>query len=364
DLRQRLDPVLQLPVGKVPNRLLSGYFSHFGGGPGTVDSSILVGPGIGEDSAIVDIGEGPLLAIKSDPITFASADAIRDALLVNANDIATCGAQPRWYMCTLLFPEGTAECEVDEAFRVLSARAAEMGISLCGGHTEITDAVSRLVVSGTLLGQVSRNDLVRKRGMREGDAIVLTKAAGLEGTAIFATGFEDELVLAGLSVSELAEAASFRNEMSIVAEARIARTDSTAMHDVTEGGIATALAEFAAAGGHSLRVDLERIPLRAATRRICEALGVDPLGLIGSGALLITCAGAAVPGLVRRLADSGIRAEVIGEVGKPVTSGGPTAVEARRGVDIVPMPTFEVDELARLFARRQESRSMAPSTLP
>ncbi|WP_455383100.1 HAD-IA family hydrolase [Salinispira pacifica] len=374
ELADRLDPVLQLPAGKVPNRLLARYLPPLTAG----DRSLLVGPAVGEDVAVIEPPDGELIAVKSDPVTFLSTGATRAALTVNANDIATSGAEPRWFQCTLLFPEGTSPCEIEAAFSELAGALSEAGAGLTGGHSEITDAVTRTVVSGTLIGTVPAQKLVRKTKMRQGDVVLITKAAGIEGTAILAAEFASELTSAGASEKELAAAREFDKETTIVKEARIARSAATAMHDVTEGGVVTALAELSLAGGHELSIQLDRIPVRDVTRTLCDLLGADPLGLIGSGALLLTCGPDSVDSLVDELARAGIDAAAIGTVGAATgaagdgetgsegrvgraTGGDPgsqaPAVRAFRSGREAALPTFNVDELARLYAARVRGSS-------
>ncbi len=220
--------------------------------------------------------------------------------------------------------------------------------SLCGGHTEITPAVRRPVVCGMMAGTVRRRDLIDKRRVRPGDQVLLTKAVAVEGTAIIAREFGLQLTKLGLAAAEIEACRRFLDHISIIPEARIAAAVSgtSAMHDVTEGGLATALEELSAAGGFGIRVHLDQIPIFPETRRVCRLLGVQPLGLIGSGSLLICCR----PGSCRRLETAllraGIRAARIGEV----LNKGP-GIEAIRKGRPRRWATFEVDEIATLFSR-------------
>jgi hydrogenase maturation factor len=224
------------------------------------------------------------------------------------------------------------------------------GITLCGGHTEITDAVSRPVISGMMAGSVRKRELIDKRNMRTGDRLLMTKAAAVEGTAIIARECAASLRSLGVAEKKIQSCRAFLERISIIPEARIAARcpGTSAMHDVTEGGVATALEELAAAGGSRLRVDAGRIPVFPETRTLCRLLDVDPLGLIGSGSLLICCRPKHASRLEAQLRREGIAVTRIGEVGQP--GGG---IEAFKGDRRVPWPSFEVDEIARLFARRQ-----------
>jgi len=337
-----LRPGLPLRGGKFPNELLERHFKDFS----FDDPSLIVQPAVGEDTAAVDIADEEVLVLKSDPITFA-ADAIGHyAVLVNANDIATAGANPRWMLTTLLFPPGTTPSEVIQVMDELQRVSRQWGITLCGGHTEISDAVTRPVVVGVMAGTVTRAGLVDKRDMRPGDRVFLTKAVSVEGTSIIAREFGPKMQKLGVSEDEIRRCRRFLKDISILAEAALAAGCSgvTAMHDVTEGGLSTALLELAWAGGHHIRVDMDRIPVFDETRRLCNLLGIDPLGLIGSGSLLICCRPEEADQLSADVRKAGIRITHIGEV-----MAGNSGVTAQQKGKPTPWPRFEVDEIARLF---------------
>ena len=331
-----------LPAGKLPNDLLHEFLHQFD----FHDPSILVNPGIGEDTAAVDVESEEVLVLKSDPITFATDAIGQYAVLINANDIATSGAIPRWLLTTLLFPCGVTPSEIHKVFKELQAYCRSWQITLCGGHTEITDAVTRPVVTGMMAGTVARHKLIEKRNMAPGDQVLLTKGVSVEGTAIIAREFGDRLAELGLADSEIERCRQFLSHISIIPEARIAAQSSatSAMHDVTEGGLATALEELSIAGGHRIKIDWDAIPLFAETRKICRLLQIQPLGLIGSGSLLICCRANGCKSLIEAIRTSGIDITCIGEV---LDSGhGISAIKKGRSVD---WPQFEVDEITRLF---------------
>ena len=331
-----------LKGGKLPSRVLESLLSRFG----FQDPSVIVNPGIGEDTAAVDIAEGQVLVLTSDPITFATDSAGRYAVLVNANDIATSGARPQWLLTALLFPVNTTCAQVEKVMHDLSETCREHGITLCGGHTEITDAVSRPVITGTMAGTVDREKLIEKNKMEKGHHIFLTKGVCVEGTAIMAREFGDRLTPDPLSLEELEQSKGFLSHISVLEEARIAARipGVSAMHDVTEGGLASAVAELSAAGGHKVLIQMDKIPVYDQTRKICRAFGLDPLGLIGSGSLLICCDEESSPNLAQELEKAGVSATKIGVVGEK--GGGVAAQSGGRPAD---WPVFEVDEITRLF---------------
>jgi len=342
-----LQPIIQmgapLPQGKLPNNLLAEFLNGFS----FEDPDLLIKAGVGEDIAAADIQNEEVLILKSDPITFAT-DAIGNyAVLVNANDIATCGADPRWLLTTLLFPNQTSGSEIQHTMRGLNRVALQYGITLCGGHTEITDAVTRPVVVGSLVGTVAKNSLVDKKSMQAGDKILFTKSVAVEGTAIIAREMADKLLSMGFSHTEVETSRHFLDHISILEEARVARDVGgvTAMHDVTEGGLATAVSELSIAGHHRLRIHVNRIPIFPQTQRICDGLGISPLGLIGSGSLLICCRSEVKDDMLATIRDAGIDVTCIGDVLDP--GEGVEAVDESRSVA---WPEFAVDELARLFS--------------
>jgi hydrogenase maturation factor len=335
-----------LPAGKLPNDLLREFLGELA----FADPSVLINPGVGEDIAAVDVASDEVLVLKSDPITFATDGIGQYAVLVNANDIATAGAAPRWLLTTLLFPVGSTAAAIRRVAGELADVCRRWGITLCGGHTEITDAVARPVVAGMMAGTVARRRLVDKKRMRTGDLVLLTKGAAVEGTAIIARERGRQLSALGMQADEIRRCTGFLSMISIIPEARIAAASRgvSAMHDVTEGGIATALEELGIAGGCEIRVDVDKIPVFPETRRVCRLLGVHPLGLIGSGSLLICSRRSAAGRLQKRLCAAGIRTACIGEVGRAGQGG----IRAYRKGRPAGWRSFEVDEIARLFARQ------------
>jgi hydrogenase expression/formation protein HypE len=332
-----------LPVGKLPPKLLAELLAA---APAR-DPSVLVGPGIGMDCAVVEFGER-LLVCKSDPVTFVT-DHLGDYLVrVNANDVATTGATPRWLLVTLLLPEAsTTEVLVRAIMAQIGEACREMGITLIGGHTEITHGLDRPVAVGALLGEVARDRLITPRGARPGDRILLTKGVPIEGTAILAQEFSERLrPLLGEAGLQEAQAFLRHPGISVVPDARLAMAagEVSAMHDPTEGGLATALWELAEASGRGLLVDLAAVPVPEVSARICDALGIDPVATIASGALLLTAPAADSAGIIAALAAEGIPCAEIGEV-----HAGPPTVEQRTAGGAMPLACPERDELARLF---------------
>ena len=333
-----------LPIGKLRAETLQAIFDTHP----LKDPRVVVGPRVGEDAAVIDMGDRYLVA-TTDPITFATDEIGWYALHVNANDIAVRGARPRWFLATLLLPGGaTSDAVVDALFAQLHAACDELEVTLVGGHTEITHGLDRPIVVGTMLGEVEKAKLVTTGGARVGDAVVLTKGVPLEGAAIIAREKETELLERGVRPAVIKRAKGFLKTpgLSVLPEAEIAceLAEVHAMHDPTEGGIATALHELAAAANVGLRIDRERLVVLPEGRTLCEAFGLDPLGTIASGALLLTLAPAEAGLVIHALARESIDCHFIGQV-----------VPREQGVTLVsgsrqePMPVFPQDEITRLF---------------
>ena len=337
---------IPLPLGKLPPELLAKLLAR----APLRDPRVLVGPGLGLDCAVIDLGER-LLVLKSDPITFLTEQAGWYLVHVNANDIACTGATPRWLLLTLLLPEGRAtETAVRAVFQDVFDACEEAGISVIGGHTEITHGLDRTILSGTLIGEVARERLVTPRGACPGDRILVTKGVPIEGTAILAREFRGKLDDV-LSEAELQRAAGFLYDpgISILRDARLATNGGkvTAMHDPTEGGLSSAVCELAVASGTSVAIDREAVPVPELSSRICAALGLDPLATIASGALLLTAPAPDAHTIQSELQAEGIRCAEIGYV----EQGAPAVwLETPEGREALPWPVR--DEIARLFEKR------------
>lgn len=334
--------------GKLPAALLAELL----GGISIDDPDVIIGPRLGEDAAVLDIGDRYLIA-KSDPITFTAHRIGWYALQINANDVATMGARPRWFLGTLLLPPSCAEEEVRQIFADIQTACRALGVALVGGHTEVTDGVERPILSGTLLGEVAKERVVNNANANPNDVILLTQGIALEGTAILAQDAGNDLALKGVSQDTIARAQAFLDDPGIsvvsAAEALCRAVHPRAMHDPTEGGLATALAELAAGADCGLSIDLDVVPVLPEAGEICEALELDPLGLLASGALLAVVAPEDVLPALSALRDANIAASAIGRM-----------TERSQGLRMQiqgewhEIPEFPRDELARFFEESEE----------
>lgn len=333
------------PAGKLPHaeldRLLSAYTHRH--------ERLVVPPTLGEDAAVIDFGDR-LLVAKTDPITFATDQIGWYAVHVNANDIAAMGATPRFFLSTVLLPTDQATPALTESIlRSIHEAATSLDIAVCGGHTEITHGIDRPIVIGQMLGETTRDALVRSSGLKPGHALILTKGLGIEATAIIAQEKRAELLAKGYDASYLDICANFLHTpgISVVQDAQIATRAGqvTAMHDPTEGGVATGLYELATASNVGLEIDSETLSSAPETTRLCAEFDLDPLGVISSGALLIGCEAGSTDALLSALNAQDISATRIG-----VVRDSSFGLQLSRDGLLSPLPTFATDEITRLFS--------------
>jgi hydrogenase maturation factor len=315
-----------IPAGKLPHALLEPLLAAL-----PTDPRVLVGAAYGEDAAVIAGRDDECWVVTTDPITFAGDQLGWYLVQVNANDIAVMGATPEFLTATLLFPAGsTTPADVEACFHQIGRACAGLGIAWIGGHTEITPAVTQAVACGQMIGRVSRSRLVTSSGGRAGDDLVLVGWLGIEGTAILARERGAELP------ADLAERAArllFDPGIGITRAAHqvCQAIRPHALHDPTEGGLATAVREMAVASGLGAMVFDQPLPVLEPTRAVCEHFGVEVLGLLSSGCLLVACDPADTACLPAAL-----------RIGRLVS-----AAEGFRLGDR-PLPVFERDELARV----------------
>jgi hydrogenase maturation factor len=333
-----------LPVGKLRPEALQAWL----GKVPVRDPRVIVGPRVGEDAAVIDMGDR-YLVVTTDPITFTTDAAAWYVLHVNANDVAVRGARPRWFLATVLLPEGGAsESSVEELFTQLGEACEELEVALVGGHTEVTHGLPRPIIVGTMLGEVEKDKLVTTAGARPGDAVVMTKGVPVEGAALLAREQEALLLERGVRPAVIRKAKGLLRApgISVLPEAEIAceLAEIHAMHDATEGGIATALHELAQASGVGLRIERDRIVVLREGAELCDVLGLDPLGTLASGALLLALSPADAGTLIHAFAREGIDSHYIGQVVAP--ERGVLLVE---GAQTRPLPLFAQDEITRVL---------------
>lgn len=332
------------PVGKLPTEALERILRRYAF---SSDPRVLIGPGIGQDAAVISFGTRALVT-KSDPITFATERLGWYAAHINANDIAAMGATPKWFLATLLLPEGlTTPALIDRIFSGLSEACDELRITLCGGHTEISYGLTRPIMVGHMLGEAEADRVVSAAGARAGDDIILTKGIAIEAVALIA--LEKRALLRQTypaSFVDACEAYLQSPGLSVVNDARVAMETGGvhAMHDPTEGGLATGLREICMAADAGLLIDSDRISVLPEAATLCSRFGLDPLGVIASGALIICADPAMSAPIVSRLSDAGIAAAVIGTMQPP-----DFGLKMQTGGTLIDLPAFNRDEIGKIF---------------
>jgi hydrogenase expression/formation protein HypE len=331
------------------------------------DPRVLLAGSVGEDAAALDFATPPgadavgrtlgetdrILIAKTDPITFATDEAGWYAVHVNANDVACTGAVPRWFLCTALLPETWDEVQVERLFDQIVEACTSLRVSLVGGHTEVTGGIDRPLLAGCMLGEVERRHLVSTGGGQPGDALILTQGMAVEGTSVLAREAASTLRAKGvpLDMIERAQRMLFDPGISVVraAHALCAACPPPhgvhSLHDPTEGGVATGLWEMAEASGCGADVNERAVTVLPETRAVCDALGLNPWGLLASGSLLAAVAPDQVADALQALHGADIPARVIGHL-TPRQGGTRLLGE---GGEVKPWPIFDRDEVARYF---------------
>lgn len=332
---------MSLPAGKLDFKLLEKFISKYC----VADSSVLIGPKVGLDSAVLRLGKKLLLA-KTDPITFASELIGWYAVNVNANDIAVCGAKPRWFLATILLPEGKAtEKLAEEIFAQISQACKKLSVSFVGGHTEITIGLDRPVVIGCMLAPTTKSKLITSAGAKEGDMLIITKGVVIEGTSIIARE-KEKLLRKKFSKTfiEKAKRYLFNPGISVVKDALLASRYANAMHDPTEAGLLAGIYEMMLASNKGCLIYADRIPVLKEAKILCNEFKLNPLATISSGTLLISASKENAEKLLKIYKRNKIKAAIIGEVKKK--SFGMKIMQNNK---IRPLKCSARDEIAKLF---------------
>ncbi len=267
-----------------------------------VDPQVLIGPKIGEDAAVIDLGKGTdhYWVVTADPITFTTEEIGYYGVVVNVNDIATRGGIPKWFLATLLFPEkGSNVGVIEKVFSQIHNACERFHISFIGGHTEITPGIEKMILSGHMIGEVKKDRLVATSGARAGDLLLLIKGVCIEGTSIIAREKEKDLLERGINPALIERAKSFifNPGIDVLQAAQIACEAASvhSMHDPTEGGLINGVVEIAMASEKEIEVNLKNIHIYEESRMLCREYGLEPLGVIASGALLLTISPSDLP---------------------------------------------------------------------
>jgi hydrogenase maturation factor len=334
---------MYIPVGKLPSDILEKLLKAYT----NPENGVIIGPAVGEDATVIEIADRYIIA-KTDPITFVTEDIGTYTININANDIAVMGGRPLWFLSTILLPEKTTTpALVDNIFKELSLACKMIGVSFCGGHTEITTGIDRPIVIGMMLGEVEKGDLITSAGAKSGDDIIVTKAIAIEAVTIIAREKAKELadVFSDEFVIRCRHFVS-RPGISILKDASIARLHGKihSMHDPTEGGIATGLYEVAKAADKGLFIEESAVPVLKECEILCDYYGLNPFGLISSGSLLITLRPDDTENVIKELKREGIDAVRIGQV-----TSKDKGLKMIKDGKIVELPFFKRDEITKIY---------------
>jgi hydrogenase expression/formation protein HypE len=324
---------MKLPPGKIPIDILKEVvFKNLG----AKRKEVTLGPAAGIDGAVLDLGDKSLV-VSMDPITGAIERIGWLAVNVNANDVATFGVEPAFLFSCIMLPENADRNLVESISTLMNTAAKDLGIAIVGGHCESTPGLTNPIVVGCILGLTEKGRYVTAGGAKPGDKLILTKSAGIEGTAILATD-RGQALKKTMSGTMLEAAKNFYSQISVVKDALTAcKTGGVhAMHDPTEGGVAGGIHEMADASSVGVKVIAEAIAVQPETAQICSHFQIDPLQLIGSGALLISAEAESASQIVRNLSREGVQASVIGEFTENVARR--VLMQKDGGVKVLPRP--------------------------
>ena len=299
-----------MEIGKLPNDVLENIIIS---NIKNKRKEVLVRAAVGEDNAIIDFGK-EVCVMSTDPITGATKDIGRLAIHISCNDVAASGAEPTGVLLTILAPPATTEEDIEEIMRDAGQAAEKLDVEIMGGHTEITDAVNRVVISTTVVGKQLKEKLPNPQEIEIGDKVIITKYAGIEGTSIIAKELEG-ILIDKMDKEDLEIAKDMDSMLSVVKEGMICgEIGVNYMHDITEGGVFGAVWEAVKAIGKGIKIKEELIPVKDVTKKIAGILDIDVYRLISSGSMLIITKADKLRKIQEELEELNIKATVIGEV--------------------------------------------------
>lgn len=306
-------------IGKPPPSRLNQLIKN---SLGKHSEKILVGAGPGLDAAVIDLGDGQVMAVAEDPI-FPAPKLPLDLMgwftvHIGASDVAVTGVKPEFMTYTLLMPPESSENEAKTIIHSISDAAKELNISIVGGHTGWYSTVVVPIIGGVAVwGFANNNQWISPGGAKEGDIILMTKGPAIEAAALLAVLYRDKLT-DKLELSVLDQLCSRTDQITVVDDAltAFAAGGVHAMHDATEGGVLGGLWEMSAASGLALHADVDANPIPEDIAQLAEALDFDPWYAISEGTLLAAVAPESVDNIQYEWDKKGIANFVLGQFTK------------------------------------------------
>jgi hydrogenase maturation factor len=291
---------------------------------GAPSDKVPVGPRHGVDVGIVEIAEGWVMAVTTDPVfvvpEYGWERAAWFAVHILASDAATSGLPLAFATFDLNLPRDLQERDLEVLWKGISQECAALGVSIVAGHTARYEGCAFPMVGGATVMAIGQATKYVTPAMAEpGDQVLVTKGPAIEATALFGAAFP-ELVEEALGSRTAQEASDLFSQMSVVKDCRTAaaigvrQRGVTSMHDATECGLFGGLVEVAEASGTGLRIDRSAIPVPEVVSRVCGHFGMDPYASISEGTLIVTCKPYRAQALLAAFQGVSIPAAIVGEV--------------------------------------------------
>jgi len=214
------------------------------------------------------------------PLEFPGGDIGSLAVFGTVNDLAMCGARPRWLSLALILEEGLPLEQLQRILHSIQQAAGRCQVEIVTGDTKTVERGKGdgLFITTTGLGTLLSTPPPHPSRIQTGDAILINGDLGRHGLAVLAQ--RQKLELEGPLFSDCAPVHA---EVEALLQAGI---ELRCLRDPTRGGVASVLHELAQASGLSFQLEETCLPLHEEVQAVCEILGFDPLYLANEGKFL------------------------------------------------------------------------------